>query len=122
MAAAVKTWSALATALTVPASTPTASTAVQISGGFGIAVSGTVTNPGPGLLNHGVAANLQISGDGIDYYTIDSFAVPATASATISFWFNKVPNDAGWVRLLYASNTAASVTTTAIIVYCTGYS
>lgn len=121
MPAAVKTWSALATALSVPAATPTSSTGVQIVGGFGIGVSGTITNPGAGL-THTTSVALQVSGDGTNYYTIDSFVVLATASATLPFWFNKIPNDAGWVRVQYTGNAGATVTSTAIVVYCTGYS
>lgn len=122
MAAATKSWSTLSTAQVIIASTPTNSTSnVAIAGGFGIGVCGTVTNPASAL-STGVTVSLQISGDGTNFYTIDAFAVRATLSTTFPFWFNRIPNDAGWIQLAYAGNTGSSVTITAIVAYSTGYS
>lgn len=122
MAAATKSWSTLSSSQNVPIATPTNSTAIHISGSFGAGVCGTITNPATPVLSHGVNVNLQVSGDGTNYYTVDTFVIPVTASSTFYFWFNKVPSDAAWIQLNYAANTGASVTATAIMVYCTGYS
>jgi hypothetical protein len=111
MASMTKASVAIATALSIAASTATAATnTVPMASGFDLGITGTITNSATGP-TAGQIIQLQASVDsGVTWYTVRQVVGLLGANVVTPFTFDALPN--GWPLLrLYATGSANQITT-----------
>lgn len=121
MAAITKSSTSLASSLSVPASTPTASTTLSASTYFSIGIAGTIVNGGTGPT---IACTAQLRGsiDNSTWYVIDQAAGVTGAGVTIPFAFNLIPDGWLYLQVNFTGNTGQAVTGNAVASYGTAFS
>jgi hypothetical protein len=120
MAAPAKTYLALSSAQSVAVSTPaTSSNTLTATTAFGFGVAGSITNGT--TVSTATIVQLQVSGDGTTYWTIDQFPTQTGAGTVTNFSFLMIPDGWSYLRLNYTASAGAGFTATAVVSYCTGF-